>query len=124
MAMNTSTIGIATTVATAITWLHGVPVLELKVASATVSGWMLADVVSDSANRNSPHASRNDSAATVTMPERDTGSTTRTNAPSGRQPSTSAAASSSAGIRRKNGRRIRIANGSVIVASASTIPTY
>src|SRR4051794_8857726 len=120
--MKTATIGTATTVATAITWFQGVPVLELNFASATVSGWTVVDVVSDSANRNSPHASRKLSTATVITPGRETGSTTRRNAPSGRQPSTIAADSRSFGIRRKNGRRTRIANGTVSVASARISP--
>src|SRR3954454_5130507 len=120
--MKTRTIGTATTVATAITWFHGVPVEELNLASATVSGWTLVDVVSDSANRNSPHASRNDSTATVITPGRETGSTTRMKAPNGRQPSTIAADSRSLGMRRKNGRSTRIANGTVRVASARMIP--
>src|SRR5688572_313108 len=111
-------IGSAMVVATAMSLFHCVPYWPMNLLSATVTGCTFSLVLSDNANRNSPHEKRNANTATVISPGRTNGSTTRQNALNWLQPSILAAASSSLGTVKKNGRRMITAKGSVIVVSA------
>src|SRR5699024_10003904 len=100
-AMKMITIGRAIVVATAIMLFHSVPYWPTKLLSATVIGWMLSLRLSDSAKMNSPHAIRNENAATVISPGITSGSTTLRKAPNWVEPSSIEADSSSRGTVRK-----------------------